>query len=272
MQMAKCARCSKGGWFFKVNSYGLCADCELERSRETAAERERKAREEEHRRQEEAKPFEPPPNTNTGCQLVYRYDSVNIYVPDDGKQAAAGVKYKTLLRLEQEPLNQYDPKAVKVTLDAGGAKIGYLYKGKLQDMANDFMDRDGAVFASMNRPEAGKYTIGLYFYMDLDEFKARAKAKYTCTEFTLTANANEEMQDNINLLAVGEAVDFCYEYDKGKYLASAGYGDIGFTPASADKIDFDSVPHAFVSKLIERESGKMAVSVMVVEGFSPGRF
>lgn len=270
--MARCVRCGKGGLFFKVNSSGLCAECELAQAKKDAEERQRKAQEEERIRREEAKPFVPPTSTNTGCQLVYRYDEVALYVPDECKVLAASTKFKTLLRLVHEPANTYDPKAVMVTIDQSGSKIGYINKGKLQDMSNDFLSRDDAVFASMNRPADGKYTIALYFYMAIDEFMERAKRKYTCKEFTLTGNTNEEMQDNIGLLSIGEKVDFTYDYDKNKHLASAGYGDIGYAPASATSIDLANNAHVFVSKLTERDSGKMAVSVFAVEGFTPGSF
>lgn len=268
--MAKCARCGKGGWFFKVNAYGLCADCDLTRVKEEAAERERRAHEEERRRQEEAKPFDPPKAGILGEQLVYAYDDVEIYVPDECRKSADLVKRKTELELKLEPENPYDGGAVSVY--AGGKKIGYLYKNKLQSMAYDYIKRRDTVVAVMGQKLSEKFVIGLYFYLGIDEFTEKAKKKFKCSEYTLTGNTNEEMQDALNCTSVGEPVDFSYDYDKEKYSVSAGYADIGFMPSSASKVNLDECPYGFVSKLVERDSGKMSVSVMVVEGFTPGRF
>lgn len=59
-------------------------------------------------------------------------------------------------------------------------------------------------------------------------FRDYSKAK----SFRLTANSNEEMQDNIGMVSKGDEVEFDMDYDKDKYLAWAGASEIGYLPQS----------------------------------------
>jgi hypothetical protein len=268
--MARCTRCGNGGLFRRMNIYGLCDDCELARVREEAADRERREREEARRREEEAAPFRPEFNYGTGELLAYSYDDVGIFVPDDCKAAADRARRKTELELKLEPTNTHDPGAVAVYARHG--KIGYLYRGKLQDMARDFLKKHDTVLAAMGERTADEQRIGLYFYLARHEFIARVKKKYTCHEFTLTGNTNAEMQDAVGGVSEGDPVKFWYDEDKGKCEVSAGGWGIGYLPTSANKIDFNNypIPFGFVTETIERDSGKCTAKVMAIEKFEPG--
>lgn len=80
-----------------------------------------------------------------GHYLAYSYDDVKFYPP---AEIISKVDKKILqpgseIHLVQEPTNKYDNRAVALYIS--GVKIGYLLKGTLQDMANDYIERDWPV-------------------------------------------------------------------------------------------------------------------------------
>lgn len=104
------------------------------------------------------------PKTYDGFKLYKIYDDVDVCVikgeePDYGRLFLTGV-----VLVEQEPDNPYDDKAV-VVLQCG-RKLGYIYRGGLQDMINDFLDRGEPILARLVFVDAAndKLKIKLAFY------------------------------------------------------------------------------------------------------------
>ena len=95
-----------------------------------------------------------PPN---GRKDMYAYDSVKLAVPPN---AACYTDYDNIpffadLSLEAEPENPHDNKAVKVMY--GEEKIGYLFRGRLQDMFHDFSKRGDSYVANFLGENAQGY-------------------------------------------------------------------------------------------------------------------
>lgn len=109
-----------------------------------------------------------------GKTMAYQYEDVGVYVPHVNE--IAGIKKGQIAILESEPENEYDPGAVAVyassAIYAGRmTRIGYLYRGTLQRMANDWLKRDDPIFAqfsyvNMNAAIPGKdgVKINIVFY------------------------------------------------------------------------------------------------------------
>lgn len=74
-----------------------------------------------------------------GYYLAYQYSDVKFYPPVEitSKANKNYLKPGAEIQLRQEPQNAYDNRAV--ALYVSGQKIGYLRKGTLQDMANDYI-------------------------------------------------------------------------------------------------------------------------------------
>lgn len=94
--------------------------------------------------------------------LAYRYKRVGIACADmpEYETAASLVTEGTEVELVQEPNNIYDTRAVAVMdgLDC----IGYLYRGKFQDMANDFLEAGKPIVAIVENSPARSLTLGFY--------------------------------------------------------------------------------------------------------------
>lgn len=94
--------------------------------------------------------------------LAYRYKRVGIACADmpEYETAASLVTKGTEVELVQEPDNIYDSRAVAV-MD-GSDCIGYLYRGKFQDMANDFLEAGKPIVAIVENSPARSLTLGFY--------------------------------------------------------------------------------------------------------------
>lgn len=93
------------------------------------------------------------PEDFEGKLLAYKYESVGVYVPDI--HAAKDIEFAQVAILEREPDNTYDPGAVAVYAGSpsGLVKVGYLYRGRLQSMANDWLKADEPIFCQFSQAD-----------------------------------------------------------------------------------------------------------------------
>ena len=104
-----------------------------------------------------------------GDDAAYSYQNVGVFVPDTSIFSRPDVTEGALVTFRQEPENKYDSQAVAVVI--GRKRIGYLYRGRLQDMANDWIDRGDSVSGRISSISPYSYDvkkdgikIDLYFY------------------------------------------------------------------------------------------------------------
>ncbi|MDE7098806.1 MAG: hypothetical protein K2O60_06635 [Ruminococcus sp.] len=79
-----------------------------------------------------------------GYNLAYHYDDVNVCCINAVPIEAT---LNNKLYLVQDTTNIHDDKAVAIILIPQRRKLGYLYRGKLQDMANDYIRRGDKIKA-----------------------------------------------------------------------------------------------------------------------------
>lgn len=79
-----------------------------------------------------------------GYRLAYHYNNVDVCCIDAVPREAT---LNNKLYFAQETTNIYDNKAVAIILIPQRKKLGYLYRGKLQDMANDYIGRGDQIKA-----------------------------------------------------------------------------------------------------------------------------
>lgn len=90
-----------------------------------------------------------------GFELAYHYENVNIclwngIVPDE-------TKADNKIVLIQEKKNKADPRAILLLLVPQKKKIGYIYRGKLQDMVNDYLEKGDKVTARISDIQFSPY-------------------------------------------------------------------------------------------------------------------
>lgn len=202
------------------------------------------------------------PNYCLEYVAAYRYTEVGVFVPDDAIFDVEGFEPGSTPALVQEPNNPYDNRAVGLKLNE--RIVGYLYRGKMQDMANDWFAKKKPVRAQITACMRDKQRaeITLVFY-DLSRYE-KYLAKYpNAKKYRLTGNTREEMQDNISLCSDGDECSIDYDFEKDKYLVSSG-ADIGYLPASAAKRieeDGEDAYNIFVADTDYDDRGKNTISV-----------
>ena len=82
-----------------------------------------------------------------GYTLKYHYHDVEVtsweYIPRD-------IKVGNRIICIQEPTNEADNNAVMLMFVPQRKKLGYLYRGKIQDMVNDYLSRGDKVVARLS--------------------------------------------------------------------------------------------------------------------------
>ena len=143
-----------------------------------------------------------------GQKLKYFYKDVKIYAE---KNLSVKCKINDELVLKHEPDNEYDENAVAV-LTSQRVKLGYLFKGKLQQMVLDFMKNDDddviAKIASYN-PQNSEIIIALAFYKKIRNDEIVEK-------FRVSVSENKYYENYFS--TEGYEVDVSYDVDKGKYM------------------------------------------------------
>ena len=89
--------------------------------------------------------------------LCSPYTHVDVACPLSQEYASAG----DWVTLELEPENPHDADAVRLVLD-NGRILGYLYKGKLQNMAGDFLRKHSPVMGIVETDSASSILLGFY--------------------------------------------------------------------------------------------------------------
>lgn len=95
----------------------------------------------------------------------YDYPDVNIvgakYI-DGADKATKRLNIGDTVLLRAEPENQYDKNAI-VVISADGSKLGYIAKGKIQDMIHDFWKKECLVSASVSSVNNKGVSVRLIF-------------------------------------------------------------------------------------------------------------
>jgi len=207
------------------------------------------------------------PHEIKGMPLKYRYQNVKIAIIKGEDPDYDAISPGDMITLIQEPSNKYDTNAVIVM--ANEIKLGYLYKGALQEIANRFLKSQLPIFSCISTIEDDTRTIEIFlgFYQDdYSSYQHSLDSGKPHKKFKLVSNFNEEMQDTISSLYwsdnyKGTKVFLHYDYDKDKYCVS-DIDDIGYMPKSAHQhIEAGNLDTAFIEDIIENENDKYVVTV-----------
>lgn len=202
---------------------------------------------------------------NETYELKYKYTAVSI--AGAGKEnyidAATSVSVGDEITIKAEPSNPYDNKAVAL-IEQSGSCIGYLHKGRLQDMANDFMRKGLPVLAIAEDSPTTLITLAFY---DIEQSKKNLTRlrNWRYDTFRLSANGNEEMQGNIAVCEVGEIVTLEYDYEKSKFQVYNCYsGKIGYI--NSKKLSYDGEYDACISEISQdEETFKYSISIAIFD-------
>lgn len=192
--------------------------------------------------------YEPDQTTDHGT-LAYYYDDVEIYCTTVPSPLC---KVNVICELVPDPGNLHDKNAVKV-VTIKKEMLGYLHKGKLQSMVNDYLKRGWDVRARVSAVDyvAKRVLIALAFYKPYSEDDAVASFK---------ATVSEKSYDEYFSADVGEVVEAEYDTEKNAYLLD------GVVKLPAKYEDYTSGEHFFVIlDDEENESGLHSIKIGIFE-------
>lgn len=189
-----------------------------------------------------------------GVPVAYQYQEVDIAMTSEVVNDFSVFRPGDVITFIPEPSNPYDPKAIQLL--ANNQLLGYVYRGKIQDMLNDFLKFGepvhGMVFSV--RPDEKKITYSVGFYRPA---RPKSHGKMLASG-RLTTNAGVEAQDNISVCDEGDEVSVDYDYEKERYEVS--YMDyIGCLPKKLEQ--YADTATFVIDEVGENESGKQYVVV-----------
>ena len=194
-----------------------------------------------------------------GYAPTYKYEDVRIAMYDQYKNNSSQLRHGQLLSFEKEPSNQYDSNAVMILAD--NKQIGYVYKGTLQDMINQYLSRHDIVEGYLqmdNVDDNPTFTLAFYKEDGLKSMKSKGKAK----SGTLTRSGSVEAQENILFLSPGDELTVSENYETGKYEVESSLGFIGDLPVSLH--DYAETADFVVECINDKDNGKQSVTVAAI--------
>lgn len=168
-------------------------------------------------------------DVTNNCVLCYEYEE-NLFLLDGTISYFIGNGGK-LLNFVSEPNNEYDDKAIAVYFNKD--KVGYVYKGKIQDMINDWISRGDYFFGYINKFSIANskvsYKIG--FYKSLNRFENKM---FRLTKIGKKVDDDTTRKDNLLLCNPGEVVTIEADIETGNLIVlNDAFEEIGELPKNA---------------------------------------
>lgn len=158
---------------------------------------------------------------NQALQYQYEEKICTLDIPIGFHQLVGGED----IFFKQEPENTYDAKAIGIYFN--NCKIGYVYKGVIQDMIHDWINRGDYFRGYVNKiiPEENKITYKIGFYKPLENYEYKSVSLIK-TKKRIDEYSNRE--DNLFSCKEGETVILEYDYDSETYIVfNYMYEEIG---------------------------------------------
>ncbi len=193
-----------------------------------------------------------PPNVVNSKYLRYYYSKVKIATEKSLNLDTSLIG--KWVELVQEPTNQYDENAIMVSYN--DTKLGYLFKGTLQDMANRWLSSsDGKeLLSKVEDIENNIVYVYLAFYEPISENMVENTFK-----FTISAKNYDEWYPY-----EGQELYFNYDFEKEKYSVD----ELGYAPKSAtsfiESIQNEKGYISYISKLDEKDNGSYFATVETI--------
>lgn len=202
-----------------------------------------------------AAPFIPTPRffpaRYNGRIFKYRYNHVDVYTPSTYYVRFGYGDLGKDVRLVREPDNPRDSRAIAVYVR--DTKIGYLNRGKLQDMANDYITMRGEILGCIDSVDdtSNRCTIALYFYAPPEVLGV----------YQLTNSGSKSAQDAAEMLGSNCPVDVSLDEQIDRYEVCTTYGArVGYLPKTANAVAAEE-PDFFVDHLDLSENDKLIIFV-----------
>lgn len=205
--------------------------------------------------------FSPFPTELSGYIKQYEYTQVPIYIPDESNPSPFSINDSVVLK--QDHTNAYDSNSIALYNQSN--LTGYLLRGNIQTMANDYLNNDNHIVIA--KADTDK-TLCLAFFKHIDSLSN----KYTPYAFNLIGlskkdSMGENRIDNLSCCDTWDSVDFYYDSEQEKYIVSA-IAEIGeLSKSSSEKINelhlLDNAYYSFITDINYDEDNKCSCTITI---------
>jgi hypothetical protein len=193
--------------------------------------------------------LENPENVGKRAYLYYYYPDVYIIGTDfiKDKSGIDSLKQSHQLSFKQEPDNAVDANAV-LFVDENDCPIGYINKGRLHDMINDYISRGDIVIAIVKDVESLLVEVGFY--------------KFEPYKLIVSVNSSKnKYQDNLSSCSEYDEVKLVEDYETEKTIVMNDVGEELGVVSNDDIVDC----RAYIHSYDYTDSGKMKIKIAVQE-------
>lgn len=170
------------------------------------------------------------------------------------------------ITFRQEKENQYDSQAVALYIDE--RKIGYVYKGHMQDMLNDWFRRKEYIYGYISQimPEVRKARLHVGFYRSIELLSSK--------DFPLIHTSKKDWMgqkrsENSSLVQLHDSLTIELDTYSDAYIVYNDYGyEIGELGSSFLKWiedDYDDTYYGFISSVDETDFDNPKFKITVVK-------
>ncbi len=198
-----------------------------------------------------------------GQFLCYEYEE-NVCLIDDAFDGIVGNGGKQIT-FEFEPENEFDGKAVALYVE--GKKIGYVYRGKIQDMIHSYHKQGRQISAYLNKysVDEKKATYKIGFYKPAEYFENK---QFSLVKTTKKIDEYTTRTENLSYCDEGDVVTIeCDPFADDSYIVYAdGYNEIGELPKSAVNFIEENNPkkiYGILNTIEEDDNGKLKAKITV---------
>lgn len=162
-----------------------------------------------------------------------------------------------------EPDNQYDANAV--ALYKGEHKLGYLYKGKTQEMVLYYLDdinyRIKTAVCLLDQ-ENNKLAVKVAFYHNLDAIQLDSLT-FSLTKISKKAEFVSSRYENVSIMNVGDYVEIFDNYNGSYTVCDECGNELGELNAKRIEDIFDDIIYAKIAdiELTENDTYKVKISI-----------
>lgn len=185
------------------------------------------------------------PKTGEEWRAKYIYDSVGIERIDPS--------FSEIFEYDSVDIVQEVNDSHVIVVKFFDRTLGYLKNRRIEDMANDFLNRKEEVRAQIERVTNDTIFLRMYFC----KLKSILCPPVDPITVKLVGNKNEMMQDNIDCCCEGDEIYVEEDPDKRKYLVWSGSYEIGYVPKSKQEYleDLDMNGYEFGGEIVEISDG-----------------
>lgn len=195
-----------------------------------------------------------------GIPIAYQYSDRGLAMADQLVSDFSRFVPGDVLTFAPEPNNAYDPQAIQV--QAHGMPIGYVYRGKGQDMIHDWIKNSDLFSAKLSRVDAQAkemaYDIAFYKIGSLRKVKELGQG----ASGKLIRSGSAAAQEAIAAISEGDELSVYYNSDSDRFDVDSTAGNIGSVPKSL--LDYAEDAQFFAESIDEDNAGMLSVTLLAI--------